>query len=72
MIYNMEALDFIEDIIHKKRKSFVFFDPPYYGKGPGLYTNFYSHGDHANLANTNITTIETQKMDCYIRQRKCN
>lgn len=25
MIYNMEALDFIEDIILKKRKSFVFF-----------------------------------------------
>ena len=61
MIYNMEALDFIEDIILKKRKSFVFFDPPYYGKGPGLYTNFYSHGDHANLANTILQRLKHRK-----------
>lgn len=25
-------------------------DPPYYGKGPELYTNFYRHADHAALA----------------------
>ena len=61
MIYNMEALDFIEDIILKKRKSFFFFDPPYYGKGPGLYTNFYSHGDHANLANTILQRLKHRK-----------
>lgn len=61
MIYNMEALDFIEDIILKKRKNFVFFDPPYYGKGPGLYTNFYSHGDHANLANTILQRLKHRK-----------
>ncbi len=48
-IYNLEALDFIEDVILKKRKTFIFFDPPYYSKGSGLYANFYSHGDHANL-----------------------
>ena len=43
-IYNLEALDFIENIILNKRKTFTFFDPPYYSKGPGLYKNFYSHG----------------------------
>ena len=47
---NKEALDFIDEVILKKRKIFTFFDPPYYGKGPGLYTSFYSHGDHVNLS----------------------
>ena len=46
----MEALDFIDNVILKTKKSFTFFDPPYYSKGPGLYTNFYLHGDHANLS----------------------
>ena len=62
-VHNMEALDFIEEIILKKRKSFIFFDPPYYGKGSGLYTNFYTHGDHVNLANT---ILEKLKNRCWI------
>lgn len=45
-IYNLEALDFIESVILKKRKAFIFFDPPYYGKGPGLYI-FKSSSSHA-------------------------
>ena len=36
-LYNMEALDLIDNVILKTRKSFTFFDPPYYSKGPGLY-----------------------------------
>lgn len=61
MIYNMEALDFIEKIILKRKNCFVFFDPPYYGKGPDLYANFYSHGDHANLANTILQRLKNRK-----------
>lgn len=60
-IYNLEALDFIERVILKKRNSFIFFDPPYYRKGPGLYTNFYSHGDHANLANIILEQLKYRK-----------
>ena len=60
-VYNLEALDFIEEVILKKRKSFTFFDPPYYGKGPGLYTNFYSHGDHVNLANAIQQKLKNRK-----------
>lgn len=60
-IYNLEALDFIEKVILKTRKSFVFFDPPYYKKGPDLYTNFYTHGDHLNLANTIQKTLKNRK-----------
>ena len=48
-LYNMEAVDFIEKIIPKTRKSFTFFDPPYYNKGVELYVDFYTHGDHENL-----------------------
>lgn len=60
-IYNLEALDFIESVILKKRKAFIFFDPPYYGKGPGLYTNFYTHGDHVNLANAILNKLGNRK-----------
>lgn len=60
-IYNLEALDFIDRVILHKNKSFVFFDPPYYSKGPGLYTNFYTHGDHVNLANVIQQTLKNRK-----------
>lgn len=60
-VYNLEALDFIEEVILKRRKSFVFFDPPYYSKGPGLYTNFYAHGDHVNLANAIVQRLKNRK-----------
>lgn len=50
-IYNMDAKDFIFKVIKKTRKSLTFFDPPYYDKGPDLYTNFYSHENHVELAN---------------------
>lgn len=49
---NMDAMDFIETEITNTRNSFTFFDPPYYKRGQGLYTNFYNHGDHENLAKT--------------------
>lgn len=59
-IYNLEALDFVEEVILKRRKVFIFFDPPYYSKGPGLYKNFYSHGDHINLANDIMRKLKTE------------
>lgn len=49
-LHNMDAIDLIDKIIKKTRNSFTFFDPPYYKKGPSLYTNFYSDGDHSMLA----------------------
>lgn len=58
---NMEAMDFIDEVILKTRKSFTFFDPPYYGKGPGLYTNFYIHEDHENLADHIIRVMKNRK-----------
>ncbi|MCY8573578.1 DNA adenine methylase [Bacillus haynesii] len=49
-VYNMDALEFIDKIIPNTRKSFTFFDPPYFTKGPSLYTNFYSEKDHLDLS----------------------
>lgn len=49
-VYNMDAKDFISKVIKKTRNSLTFFDPPYYEKGPDLYTNFYTHQDHVGLA----------------------
>lgn len=49
-VCNYDAKNFIEAEIIKTRNSLTFFDPPYYDKGPDLYTNFYSHEDHVELA----------------------
>lgn len=57
----MEAVDFINQVILHTRKSFVFFDPPYYSKGPGLYTNFYNHENHVNLANNIVNSMKRRK-----------
>ncbi|PID03650.1 DNA methyltransferase [Sporosarcina sp. P2] len=49
-VFNYDAKDFIELVIKNTRYSLTFFDPPYYDKGPDLYTNFYTHDDHVELA----------------------
>lgn len=51
-LYNLDAIDFIPNVISKTRYSLSFFDPPYYKKGPDLYTNFYVHQDHIQLGRT--------------------
>ena len=56
-----EALDFIDNVVLNSYKSFTFFDPPYYGKGPELYQNSYSHGDHVNLSQAIIEKLKWRK-----------
>lgn len=51
-LYNMDAEEFIRLNISETKKSFTFFDPPYYLKGPGLYTSFYNHENHLSLSET--------------------
>lgn len=57
IISNKDAKDFIVQDIVNTENSFTFFDPPYYLKGPGLYTNFYNHDDHVQLAETINTNM---------------
>ncbi|MFS0688505.1 DNA adenine methylase [Sporosarcina sp. 179-K 8C2 HS] len=49
-VCNDDAKEFIEKEIKHTRKSLTFFDPPYYKRGPELYTDFYTHEDHVELA----------------------
>jgi len=60
-LYNMEALNFIDNVILNTQSAFTFFDPPYYSKGPGLYTNFYGHDDHVKLADTITKKLNYQR-----------
>ncbi|MDQ2190605.1 MULTISPECIES: DNA adenine methylase [unclassified Vibrio] len=49
-LYNLDALDFIDEIEALDEKIFYFIDPPYFVKGQSLYTNFYEPSDHKDLA----------------------
>ena len=50
-IYNKDAIEFLDDINNLCSKNvFIFLDPPYFKKGPRLYTNFYIEQDHIDLA----------------------
>ncbi len=50
-IYNMDAADFIGKVLPElPKKTLVYLDPPYYGKGKDLYIDHYKPGDHAAIA----------------------
>ncbi|MCK9236232.1 MAG: DNA adenine methylase [Bacteroidales bacterium] len=50
-LYNLDAIELINSIKNKlPRKSFYYFDPPYYKKGKELYINYYNHADHVQIA----------------------
>ncbi|MCA3715651.1 DNA adenine methylase [Phenylobacterium sp.] len=47
----LDALDFLDKCkTTLPANSLLFIDPPYFKKGPELYTNFYKPDDHAKLA----------------------
>jgi len=49
--YNMDAIDFFKILNEiSEDEVFIFLDPPYFKKGPDLYTNFYTEEDHIKLA----------------------
>lgn len=50
-LYNLPAEDLITTKLDKfEEESIIYFDPPYYNKGPELYENYYNPEDHENLA----------------------
>lgn len=58
-LYNMDAADFIRDILSTlPQKSLVYLDPPYYDKGGELYENHYIHDDHMNISKLVKNTIK--------------
>lgn len=55
--HNKDAVVFFEELNRfGNNEVFVFLDPPYFEKGPELYTNFYNVDDHINLAK-HISTL---------------
>ncbi|MCJ0597492.1 DNA adenine methylase [Enterococcus cecorum] len=49
---NKDAEQYIKQNLTKTKDTLIFLDPPYYKKGPALYTNFYNHDNHVSLAKT--------------------
>lgn len=49
-LYNKDVVSFVSSYLPKYQKNaFVYFDPPYFGKGKQLYLNFFSYDDHARI-----------------------
>jgi DNA adenine methylase len=47
----MDTAEYLEDVLPTLDSAFVYLDPPYYGKGKGLYRSYYEHDDHRRIAN---------------------
>lgn len=49
-LYNKDIDSFIKNYLPKyQQNAFVYFDPPYFGKGKQLYLNFFSYDDHIRI-----------------------
>lgn len=65
-LHNLDAVALIEnELVNLPETSFTFFDPPYYNKAEGLYTNFYVHNDHLELRDAIIDNMRTPYIITY-------
>lgn len=49
-LYNKDVNSFVQKYLPKyEQNAFVYFDPPYFGKGKQLYLNFFSYDDHVRI-----------------------
>jgi DNA adenine methylase len=46
----LDAADYIKSRLPDIESGFVYLDPPYYVKGKGLYQDYYTDADHAEIA----------------------
>ncbi|MBQ3524439.1 MAG: DNA adenine methylase [Clostridia bacterium] len=49
VLYNMDAVNFLQNELRHYYKAFINFDPPYVVKGGQLYKNSFSEADHRTL-----------------------
>lgn len=64
-ISQLDAVEFINNVVPDTSPStLINLDPPYFGKGPELYTNFYRPDDHAILAKA-VSSIQRHWMVTY-------
>ena len=50
-LFNLDAIDFLQNILPHYYKVFINFDPPYVAKGGQLYKNAFTEADHEMLRN---------------------
>lgn len=50
-VFDMDGTDFLKHMKrrYRNRKCLIYFDPPYFQKGPSLYLNHFSYEDHEAL-----------------------
>jgi DNA adenine methylase len=57
-LYNLDATNMIKTVLPKLPQStMIYFDPPYYVKGKGLYEDHYKHEDHAMIAELVMSSV---------------
>lgn len=49
-VTGLDSADYVETVLPTIEAPFLYLDPPYYGKGKGLYPSFYEHADHEQIA----------------------
>ncbi len=50
-LYNEDAELFVTTKLNQlPKKTFIYFDPPYFTKGKGLYEDYYKHQDHIKIS----------------------
>lgn len=64
-LHCMDAAEFVTTVVPQtSENALVNLDPPYYSKGPELYTSFYRHDDHVALASA-VAGIDRHWMVTY-------
>lgn len=48
-IYEMDGEQFLKEMNRKKKRMFIYIDPPYVKKGADLYMNYFKEEDHQRL-----------------------
>jgi DNA adenine methylase len=49
-VTSLDAAEYIDTKLPEVKTGFVYLDPPYYVKGKGLYQDYYTYADHAQIA----------------------
>lgn len=65
-VYNKEIVNFIEKILPSyNENALIYFDPPYFNKGPELYKNFFNKEDHAKISQLILNNVQADWIITY-------
>ncbi len=65
----LDTAAYIETVLPSIDSPFLYLDPPYYGKGKGLYPSFYEHADHEQIASL-VSALEVPWVVSYDAEPK--